>query len=146
MHDEEVPGTFTFGGTESVFLAVKAARDNFLLKKGSITTPEIVMPITGHPCYDKAAEYMGLKVRKVRVDEESFTADIDAINEAITENTAMIVGSTPNWPLETIDPIKDLSEIALDKNIWLHVDACVGGFVLPFMRKEGKKSRISTSG
>ncbi len=140
MHgDEEVTGTFTFGGTESVFLAVKAARDNFLLKKGMITTPEIVMPITGHPCYDKAAEYMGLKVKRVRVDEESFTADVDAINEAITDNTAMIVGSTPNWPLGTIDPIKDLSDIALDKNIWLHVDACVGGFVLPFMKKEGEK-------
>jgi glutamate/tyrosine decarboxylase-like PLP-dependent enzyme len=96
------------------------------------------MPITRHPCYDKAAEYMRLKVRRVRVDEESFTADVDAINEAITENTAMIVGSTPNWPLGTIDPIKDLSKIALDKNIWIHVDACVGGFVLAFMRKEGK--------
>ena len=82
---------------------------------------------------------MGLRVKRVRVDEESFTADADAINEAITDNTAMIVGSTPNWPLGTIDPIKDLSDIALDKNIWLHVDACVGGFVLPFMKKEGEK-------
>lgn len=140
MHgDEEVTGTFTFGGTESVFLAVKSARDNFILKKGKIITPEIVMPITGHPCYDKAAEYMGLKVRRVRIDEESFTADVDAINEAINENTAMIVGSTPNWPLGTIDPIEDLAEVALDKKIWLHVDACVGGFVLPFMKKEGDK-------
>lgn len=140
MHgDEEVTGTFTFGGTESVFLAVKAARDDFILKKGMIATPEIVMPITGHPCYDKAAKYMGLKVKRVRVDEESFTADVDAIREAITDNTAMIVGSTPNWPLGTIDPIKDLADIALDKNIWLHVDACVGGFVLPFMKKEGEK-------
>ncbi|MEM1672269.1 MAG: aspartate aminotransferase family protein [Archaeoglobaceae archaeon] len=140
MHgDENVAGTFTFGGTESVFLAVKSARERFILNKGAITTPEIVMPITGHPCYDKAAEYMGLKVKRVRVDEESFTADVDAINEAITENTAMIVGSTPNWPLGTIDPIKELAEIAVDKNIWLHVDACVGGFVLPFMRKAGEK-------
>jgi len=140
MHgDEEVTGTFTFGGTESVFLAVKAARDNFILKKGMITIPEIVMPVTGHPCYDKAAEYMGLKVKRVRIDEESFTADVDAINEAITQNTAMIVASTPNWPLGTIDPVKDLAEVALDKGIWLHVDACVGGFVLPFMKKEGEK-------
>ncbi|MCS7131066.1 MAG: pyridoxal-dependent decarboxylase, partial [Archaeoglobaceae archaeon] len=99
MHgDENVAGTFTFGGTESVFLAVKSAREKFLLSKGAITTPEIVMPITGHPCYDKAAEYMGLKVKRVRIDEEKFIADVDAINEAITQNTAMIVGSTPNWP------------------------------------------------
>ncbi|MEM2458567.1 MAG: aspartate aminotransferase family protein [Archaeoglobaceae archaeon] len=140
MHgDEQVAGTFTFGGTESVFLAVKAARDNFLLKKGSITIPEIVMPVTGHPCYDKAAEYMGLRVKRVRIDERTFTADPDAINEAITEDTAMIVGSTPNWPFGTIDPIKDLASIAVDKGIWLHVDACVGGFVLPFMKKLGEK-------
>ncbi|MGP3667576.1 MAG: pyridoxal phosphate-dependent decarboxylase family protein [Candidatus Bathyarchaeota archaeon] len=136
MHgDDQVVGTFTFGGTESVFLAVKAARDSFLLKKGSITVPEIVMPVTGHPCYDKAAEYMGLKVKRVRVDEKTFTADPEAINEAITKDTAMIVGSTPNWPFGTIDPIKDLADIAVDKGIWLHVDACVGGFVLPFMKK-----------
>ncbi|MFN3384775.1 MAG: pyridoxal phosphate-dependent decarboxylase family protein [Archaeoglobaceae archaeon] len=140
MHgDEQTAGTFTFGGTESVFLAVKAARDSFILNKGTIAIPEIVMPVTGHPCYDKAAEYMGLRVRRVRVDEEKFTANVDAINEAITENTAMIVGSAPNWPFGTVDPIKDLAEIAVDKGIWLHVDACVGGFVLPFMKKLGDK-------
>jgi len=138
MHaDEDVAGTFTFGGTESVFLAVKAARDRFLLSKGAMTIPEIVMPVTGHPCYDKAAEYMGLRVKRVKVDEKSLTADVDAINEAITENTAMIVGSTPNWPFGTVDPIKALAEIAVDKNLWLHVDACVGGFILPFMKKLG---------
>lgn len=136
--DEQVVGTYTFGGTESVFLAVKAARDKFLVEKGIITLPEIVMPITAHPCYDKAAEYMGLRVKRVRVDTETFTADVDAISEAITENTALIVGSAPNWPFGTIDPIKDLAEIALEKNVWLHVDACVGGFVLPFMKKLGE--------
>ncbi|MEM3731616.1 MAG: aspartate aminotransferase family protein [Candidatus Bathyarchaeia archaeon] len=137
--DDQVVGTFTFGGTESVFLAVKAARDSFLLKKGSITIPEIVMPVTGHPCYDKAAEYMGLKVKRVKIDKETFTSDPNAINEAITEDTAMIVGSAPNWPFGTIDPIKDLADIAVDKGIWLHVDACVGGFVLPFMKRLGEK-------
>lgn len=139
MHgDEQTVGTFTFGGTESVFLAVKAARDKFILSKGVITIPEIVMPVTGHPCYDKAAEYMGMRVKRVRVNAETYQADPDAINEAITENTAMIVGSAPNWPLGTIDPIKDLAEIAKDKGIWFHVDACVGGFVLPFMEKLGE--------
>ncbi|MCS7120998.1 MAG: aspartate aminotransferase family protein [Archaeoglobaceae archaeon] len=138
MHgDEKVTGTFTFGGTESVFLAVKAARDKFLLKKG-FTIPEIVMPITAHPCYDKAAEYMGLKVKRVKVNEK-YEACPEAINEALTENTAIIVGSAPNWPFGTVDPIEELAEIALDKKIWLHVDACVGGFVLPFMKKLGEK-------
>ncbi|MCS7139583.1 MAG: aspartate aminotransferase family protein [Candidatus Nezhaarchaeota archaeon] len=139
MHgDDQTVGTFTFGGTESVFLAVKAARDRFILSKGVITIPEIVMPVTGHPCYDKAAEYMGMRVKRVKINEETYQADPNAINEAITENTAMIVGSAPNWPFGTIDPIKDLAEIAKDKNLWLHVDACVGGFVLPFMEKLGE--------
>ncbi len=140
MHgDDQVTGTFTFGGTESVFLAVKSARDSFILKKGFLTMPEIVMPVTGHPCYDKAAEYMAMRVKRVKIDENTFTADPNAINEALTDNTAMIVGSAPNWPFGTIDPIKDLAEIAVDKGVWLHVDACVGGFVLPFMRELGDR-------
>jgi len=136
--DEEVVGTYTFGGTESVFLAVKAARDKFILSKGAITIPEIVMPVTAHPCYDKAAEYMGLKVKRVKINTKTYQADPNAINEAITENTALIVGSTPNWPFGTIDPIRELAEIALDRNIWLHVDACIGGFILPFMKRIGE--------
>lgn len=139
MHgDDEVVGTYTFGGTESVFLAVKAARDQFVLKHGLGVFPEIIMPVTGHPCYDKAAEYMGLRVKRVPVNPETFEVDSNLISEAITENTAMIVGSAPNWPFGTIDPIKELGEIALEKNIWLHADACVGGFILPFMRKLGE--------
>jgi len=136
--DEEVVGTYTFGGTESVFLAVKAARDRFILNKGFITIPEIVLPATAHPCYDKAAEYMGLKVKRVNIDTKTYQADPNAINEAITENTALIVGSAPNWPFGTIDPIRELAEVAVDKGVWLHVDACVGGFVLPFMKKIGE--------
>jgi len=139
MHgDDEVVGTYTFGGTESVFLAVKAARDQFVLKHGLGVFPEIIMPVTGHPCYDKAAEYMGLRVKRVPVNPETLEVDSNLISEAITENTAMIVGSAPNWPFGTIDPIKELGEIALEKNIWLHADACVGGFILPFMRKLGE--------
>lgn len=136
--DEEVVGTYTFGGTESVFLAVKAARDRFILGRGSITIPEIVMPVTGHPCYEKAAEYLGMKVRRVRVDTDTYRADPDAINEALTEDTAMIVGSAPNWPFGTVDPIEELADIARTRNLWFHVDACVGGFVLPFLRKLGE--------
>ncbi|MEM2866518.1 MAG: aspartate aminotransferase family protein [Candidatus Hadarchaeales archaeon] len=136
--DEEVVGTYTFGGTESVFLAVKAARDRFILKRGSITIPEIVMPVTGHPCYEKAAEYLGMKVKRVRVDTKTYQADPEAINEALTEDTAMIVGSAPNWPFGTVDPIKELADLARTKGIWFHVDACVGGFILPFMRRIGE--------
>jgi len=136
--DDEVVGTYTFGGTESVFLAVKAARDRFILKHGLTGFPEIVMPVTGHPCYDKAAEYMGLIAKRVPVNPETLEVEPDTIRDAITENTAMIVGSAPNWPFGTVDPIEKLGEIALEKNVWLHADSCVGGFVLPFMRKLGE--------
>lgn len=140
MHgDEDMVGTYTFGGTESVFLAVKAARDQFILKRGLGALPEIVIPVTGHPCYNKAAEYMGLVVKRVPVNPETLEVEPAVIAQAITENTAMIVGSAPNWPFGTIDPIKELGEIALEKNIWLHTDACVGGFILPFMKKLGEK-------
>ncbi len=135
--DEEAVGTFTFGGTESVFLAVKAARDRFFIKKG-FQIPEIVMPVTGHPCYDKAAEYMGLNVIRVPINEETLEGDSEAIRAAITDNTAMIVGSVPNWPFGTLDPIEKFAQIAEENNIWLHVDACVGGFILPLLRKLGE--------
>jgi glutamate/tyrosine decarboxylase-like PLP-dependent enzyme len=139
MHgDDEMIGTYTFGGTESVFLAVKAARDQFILKHGLGTLPEIILPVTGHPCYNKAAEYMGLIVKRIPVNPETLEAEPDLMSQAITENTVMIVGSAPNWPFGTIDPIKELAEIALEKNLWMHVDACVGGFVLPFMKKLGE--------
>ena len=139
MHgDDEVAGTYTFGGTESIFLAVKAARDQFILKHGLTGFPEIILPVTGHPSYNKAAEYMGLNVKRVPVDPETLEARPDLMSQAITENTVMIVGSAPNWPFGTIDPIKKLAEIALERNLWLHVDACVGGFILPFMKKLGE--------
>ncbi len=139
MHgDDDVAGTYTFGGTESVFLAVKAARDQFILKHGLGRFPEIVLPVTGHPCYNKAAEYMGLTVKRVPVNPETLEALPDLMNQAITDNTAMIVGSAPNWPFGTIDPIKELAGIALERNLWLHVDACVGGFILPFMKRLGE--------
>ena len=135
--DEDAVGTYTFGGTESVFLAMKAARDHFFIKKG-FQIPEVVMPVTGHPCYDKAAEYLGLKVNRVPVVLETLEGDPEAIRAAVNENTAMIVGSVPNWPFGTLDPISEFAEIAAENEIWMHVDACVGGFILPYLRKLGE--------
>ncbi|MEN3047858.1 MAG: aspartate aminotransferase family protein [Candidatus Caldarchaeales archaeon] len=139
MHgDDQVVGTFTFGGTESVLLAVKAARDKFILDRGAITIPELVVPVTAHPCFDKAAEYLGLRVKRVKVDLETLRADVEAVKEAITENTAMVAASAPNWPFGTVDPVREMAEVARDRNVWFHVDACVGGFALPFMKRLGE--------
>ena len=136
--DDRVVGTFTYGGTESIMLAVKAARDYYRhVKKGS-GTPEMVLPSTAHPAFYKAAEFLDLKVVKVPVDPETLKAVPDEVNEAVGDRTALIVGSAPNYPYGTVDPIRELGEIASDRGVWLHVDACIG-FVLPFFKKLGVK-------
>jgi len=134
--EEKSTGTFTFGGTESIFLAVKSARD-YYKSKGKEGVPELIAPITIHPSFYKACHYLGLKVRKVRITEEK-KADVDALNEAINDKTSLIALSAPNWPYGTIDPIKEVAEIAQDGKILLHVDACLGGFILPFFEKIGE--------
>jgi len=138
MHgDEQTVGSFTYGGTESIMLAVKAARDHYRRVKRGPEPPEMVLPSTAHPAFYKAAEFLGLKVVRVPVDPETLKAVPDEVNEAVGERTALIVGSAPNYPYGTVDPIRELGEIALDKGVWLHVDACIG-FVLPFFKKLGE--------
>ena len=132
---DNVAGTFTTGGTESIILAMKAARDTFLEKHTGV--PEVILPVTAHPSFSKAIEYLGLKEIRVPVDQ-NYLADVAAMEGHINENTAMIVGSAPSFPYGTIDPIKELSDMALRHNLWLHVDACVGGMILPFLKRNGR--------
>jgi|Deesub1362A_J573_1020465.scaffolds.fasta_scaffold00164_56 glutamate/tyrosine decarboxylase-like PLP-dependent enzyme len=132
---DEVAGNFTYGGTESIMLTVKAARD--LFRKEKNRTPEIVLPSTAHPAFYKSAEFLGLKVIRVDVDPETFKASVESINEVLSDRIAMIVGSAPNYPFGVMDDIKGLSDLAVDQKLWLHVDACMG-FVLPFFRKLGE--------
>lgn len=129
-------GTFTFGGTESILLAVKAARDYYRETHGP-DTPELVAPVTIHPSFFKAAQYFGLKVRKTGITGDK-KADVDALSEAITDRTALVALSAPNWPYGTIDPIREAAEIARDRGVLLHTDACVGGFILPFLERAGE--------
>ena len=136
--DENVAGNFTTGGTESIILAVKAARDLYLEKKGKDAgKPEIILPTTAHPAFRKAAGYLGLDVVRIPVDEESFLVSPDKVRSAITDRTAIIVSSAPSFPYGGIDPIEEIGRIAVEHKTWLHVDACVGGFILPFLRKIG---------
>ncbi|WP_457591824.1 pyridoxal phosphate-dependent decarboxylase family protein [Geoglobus sp.] len=136
--DDGVAGSYTYGGTESIMLAVKAARDNFRKRHGNTTAPEIVVPVTIHPSFYKAAHYLGLRVRKVGIDENR-KADVDAVNEAVGRNTALIALSAPNWPYGTVDPVEEVGEIASDSETLLHVDACLGGFALPFFERLGER-------
>ncbi|MEB3807260.1 MAG: aspartate aminotransferase family protein [Desulfurococcales archaeon] len=133
---DEVVGAFTYGGTESIMLAVKAARDYFKSRGGG-GTPTMILPVTGHPAFVKAAEYLGLRVARAPVDGESYRVDVEAVKEMVSGDTAIIVASAPNYPMGVIDDIEALSDIAVDKGVWLHVDACIGGFLLPFLRDAG---------
>src|SRR5690606_36743806 len=128
-------GTVTSGGTESIFLALKSARDIAQQERG-IRQPEVVMPSTAHPAFNKHAHYLGMKVIRVPVGLD-FRADVASMKAEITPNTIMVVGSAPCYPYGLFDPITDIAALASDANLLMHVDACVGGFQAPFARQLG---------
>ncbi len=132
-----VCGTVTSGGTESILLAMKTYRDRAREEKG-ITEPEMIVPLSAHAAFDKASQYFNIKQVKIPVTGD-FVADIKALKSAINNNTVVIVGSAPCFPHGTIDPIKEMSDIALKNGIGFHTDFCLGGFVVPFAEKLGYK-------
>jgi glutamate/tyrosine decarboxylase-like PLP-dependent enzyme len=131
----EVCGAVTQGGSESILMAMKAYRDRAREEKG-ITRPEIVAPTTAHPAFDKAAEYFGMRIRRVPVGPD-FRAAVGAVAGALCERTVVVVGSAVTFPHGVIDPIGELSELARARGIGFHTDACLGGFVLPWAEKLG---------
>ncbi len=129
-------GHITSGGSESIFVAMKAARDWARDKLPHVTQPEIVIPYSGHPTFNRAGQYLGLKVTRVPVGED-FRADVKAMAKAISPDTIALLGSAVCFPYGVIDPIEDLSELARERGLWLHVDACVSGYTAPFCRELG---------
>lgn len=134
--DEDSCGTMTTGGTESILLACKTYRDYARNMKG-IKYPEMVVPVTAHSAFDKAAQYLKIRVRLVPVDPRTYTVNIKDMRRAITRNTIMLVGSTPNFPYGTMDDIEAISELGVKYSIPVHVDACLGGFLICFMPDAG---------
>jgi glutamate/tyrosine decarboxylase-like PLP-dependent enzyme len=129
-------GNMTSGGTESILMAVKTCRDQARSRGMDTNGAEIVVPRSTHLAFNKAAEYLGLKIVRVPVARD-YRADVAAMAAAITRRTIMLVGSAPCFPYGLIDPIEKLSDLAQDKDLWLHVDACVGGYFAPFARMNG---------
>ncbi|KAK7081020.1 Sphingosine-1-phosphate lyase 1 [Halocaridina rubra] len=129
-------GTLTSGGSESILMACKAMRDWGREEKG-VESPEIVMCITGHSGFDKAASMLGMKVRKVRANPLTWKADLGALKRAITSNTVMLVASAPQFPHGIIDDTEAIAHLGRKYNIPVHVDCCMGGFLLPFMEAAG---------
>lgn len=140
LHCSPPIGTMTAGGTESILLAIRASL-RYYGDRRSIRYPELVCGSTAHAAVDKACELLG--IRKVVVDCSSppYTLDPSKVRRAMTSNTILIYGSAPCYPQGVVDPIEDLSEIALEYQVGLHVDACLGGFVLAFL-EEGDAPRF----
>jgi glutamate/tyrosine decarboxylase-like PLP-dependent enzyme len=135
--DEHTAGTMTSGGTESLFLVLKTYRDRARAESPHIKQPEVVLPITAHPAFDKAAHCLDVKLVHVPVDAD-FRADMNAVRAACGPSTILLIGSAPAYPQGVIDPIAELAAIAQERKLGLHVDACLGGLLLPFLRDLGE--------
>jgi len=134
--DDDVAGFLTSGGTESILCAVLAARERAAAERG-INEPEIVLPESAHAAFHKAAHNFGLVVRKAPVRAD-FTADVDAMAQMVNANTAIVVGSAPQYPHGVQDDIPAIAALAASVGANCHVDACMGGFVLPFAERLGR--------
>ncbi len=132
---EGAAGSMTSGGTDSILMAVKAARD-YARKIRGVTGPlNLVLPFSAHPAFDKACRVMEIEVRRTALKD--YLADAVAMEAAVDDATIMIVGSAPCFPYGLIDPIAALGALAERRDLWLHVDACVGGYIAPFVRMNG---------
>lgn len=129
-------GTTTSGGTESILMACKAARDWARAERG-ITEPEMVIPVSAHVAFDKAGHYFNIKVRRVPVDRYTRKVQIHGVQRAINSQTVMLVGSAPNFPDGIIDDIVALGALAKRHGIMCHVDCCLGSFIVPFLDRAG---------
>jgi len=134
--DEQVVGNVSTGGTESIILAVKTARDWARAERG-IEQPEMILSQTAHAAFHKAAHYLGVKPVVVPFHPETYQADVTAMRAAINENTALLVASAPNYSHGIVDPVPEIAALAAEHNLLCHVDACIGGFQLAFMRQLG---------
>lgn len=134
--DGEPAGLLTTGGTGSIMHAVLAYREKARQDRG-VTTPNFIKPETGHPAFDKACHLFGIEVREAPVDQETFRVDVDWVRANIDDQTIGMMGSACNYGYGTIDDIEKLSDLAIEANIPLHVDGCLGGFILPFGEELG---------
>jgi sphinganine-1-phosphate aldolase len=125
-------GQVTSGGTESCMLAVLAARES----RPSVANPSMVLPVTAHAAFQKAARYFNVRPIVVPVDD-NFQADPEAIRAAIDDSTVLVVASAPSYAHGVIDPVAQIAAVAGERGVRCHVDACIGGWVLPYFQRLG---------
>jgi sphinganine-1-phosphate aldolase len=128
-------GTATSGGTESILLAVQAARD----ARPEVDRPRMVLPTTVHAAFHKAAHYFGVEPIFVPVDRDTFRADAGAMADAIDDRTVLVVASAPSYAHGVVDPVAPIAAAALAAGVRCHVDACIGGWVLPYPAAAGRR-------
>ena len=136
FHGEPRAGRLSSGGTESIFLTVQVARDHARLTRG-IEVPAIVVPETAHPAFAKACHYLDVTEIRVPVRRDG-RADVAAMASVIDNRTALVVGSAPCYPYGVVDPIPELAALATERSVLCHVDACLGGWLLPFLERLGE--------
>ena len=139
--NQDTVGVMTTGGTESILLAILCYRERARKTHPHIVRPEIVTAVTCHPAFDKAAHLFGLHIRKASVDENRCALP-GAMEKLITKNTILLVASAPSYPNGVLDPVESIAGIALRHGLPLHVDSCIGGFMLPWVEKLGYKIPI----
>jgi glutamate/tyrosine decarboxylase-like PLP-dependent enzyme len=136
LNGEQPAGMVTSGGSASIAQAVLAYREQGREARG-IDRPNLVKPETGHPAFDKACHLFGVEMRRAEIDPETTLVRPETVAGLIDENTVAIVGSAGNYGYGTIDPIADLGQLALERGVGLHVDGCLGGYLLPFGEQLG---------
>ena len=130
--NKNVIGTFTTGGSEANLIAMRIAR----ILRSDIKNPEVVVPISAHISFDKAADLLNLRLRKVKL-LDNFELDLNHFKTLINKNTCAVVGVAGTTSLGLIDPIEEIGTFIEDRDIFFHVDAAFGGFVLPFLKRLG---------
>ncbi len=136
VSDGTPAGIVTTGGTGSILHAMLAYREHARQERG-VTAPNVIKPETAHPAFDKACHLFGIELRRAPVDPVTTQVDVDWVAGHIDGNTVALIGSACNYGYGTIDPISELSQLALDRGVGLHVDGCLGGLILPFGQKLG---------
>jgi sphinganine-1-phosphate aldolase len=135
--DASTVGVLTSGGSESLMNPMLVYRERGLATKG-ITAPEVIIPDSAHVALDKACHYFGIKLLRAPLRDD-FLVDVDWVRDHVTPNTVALVGSAGSYPYGLIDPIAELGQIALEHDLGLHVDGCLGGFLLPWIARLGVK-------
>lgn len=135
-HGSNATGSVTSGGSESILMGVKSARDRARDLHPEITKPEMIVPFSAHPAFTKAAQYFDLTVVEAPLRAD-LQLDVDAYRRLMGPNTVLMVGSAPSFTLGQVDPVEELAPLALERNINFHVDSCIGGYFLPFAEKLG---------